>query len=109
MEPAKPPLPTPRYLPFHPLAGSHTSNSMCESADGVRTPCTRQNSGVVLKMAAFGPEGGVKAPAATTCAEVADATFWAKVSQSAAAATPAHAARTNKVRRFTLTAYRKLT
>jgi hypothetical protein len=45
MKPPDPPLPTPMYLPFQPLVGSHTSNSMCESAVGHMKPSTRQNSG----------------------------------------------------------------
>src|ERR1700688_3560554 len=75
MLPANPPLPSPRYFPFQPDAGSHTSNSMCESLDGWITPCTRQNAGSAFQAASAGPfgggaPGGVKAPAATTCAAV---------------------------------------
>src|SRR5208282_1989467 len=40
---AKPPLPTPSYLPFQAASGgSHTSNAMSESGDGSIEPCTRQ-------------------------------------------------------------------
>src|SRR5690242_20239433 len=74
MEPAKPPFPSPRYLPFQPEAGIQTSNSMCESAEGCRTACTRQKAGRLLKLTAAWPisgaGGGVNDPAATTCAAV---------------------------------------
>ena len=33
-------------------------------------PCTRQKSGVFLKIAAFGPDGGTNVPAVTTLAEL---------------------------------------
>jgi hypothetical protein len=74
MLPANPPLPTPRYFPFQTDAGSHTSNSMCESLVGWITPCTRQKAGRAFQAASAGPfggaPGGVKAPAATTWAAV---------------------------------------
>src|SRR5579863_5602135 len=45
MEPAKPPLPAPNKRPFHPCAGSHTSNRIRESFVGRNSPTTRQNAG----------------------------------------------------------------
>ena len=43
-DPAKPPLPTPSYLPFQDASGgNHTSNAMSESEDGLIEPSTRQN------------------------------------------------------------------
>src|SRR6266513_4152076 len=76
MEPANPPLPTPRYFPFQPAAGSQTSNSMCESADGVSVACTRQNAGKrsnAVKISADGrrsPARKWNAPGATSLALV---------------------------------------
>src|SRR5580658_5900811 len=51
MDPAKPPLPTPRYLPFQPEIGNQTSKSIFESLEGRITPCTRQNAGNFLNSA----------------------------------------------------------
>ena len=65
----------PKYLPFHPDTGIHTSNSICESADGLVIPCTRQNGGKVLYGPFCGPSGGVKTPASTVLAEVMPASF----------------------------------
>src|SRR5215471_11829909 len=45
MLPAQPPLPTAWYLLFQFSAGSHSSISMCESAEGVNVSATRQNAG----------------------------------------------------------------
>src|SRR5581483_1683885 len=64
-----------------------TSNSMCESAAGVATACTRQNAGTSLYTLLPRPSGCVKAPAATTAAEVIVVSFNlspASLSQSAA-------------------------
>src|SRR5512137_392621 len=71
MEPAKPPLPWLRYLPFHPATGIHTSILMLESAAGLISAAMRQNAGSSLKIAGFGIGlGSSNAPAATVCAEV---------------------------------------
>ena len=67
MEPAAPPLPVCRNLPFQ-LVGSQTSKRMSESADGLIDPVTRQNSGSFVKSASNPGNGGtgdLKAPAAT--------------------------------------------
>src|SRR6516162_8348753 len=67
MLPAKPPFPTPWYLPFHPVVGIHTSILMSESGAGLISAMTRQKSGNCLTS---GRVGAAKVPAATTCAEV---------------------------------------
>src|SRR5262245_51939863 len=66
MEPAKPPLPMPWNLPFHPEAGIQTSNWISESAEGLMLPATRQNSGI---SGSGCPAGGVKLPAGESVAE----------------------------------------
>ena len=53
-------------LPFHPDAGSQTSNWMSESAEGLRVPVTLQKAGT----SAGGPGGMARGPAATGCALV---------------------------------------
>ena len=51
-------MPTPSYLPFQVAAGgSQTSNLMLESADGFRTPSTRQKA----EWIATGPGGSLPA------------------------------------------------
>src|ERR1041384_3067072 len=71
MAPAKPPLPCPRYLPFHPVSGSHTSILMSESLAGLRVAATRQNAGRFFTEAGGAlARGGMNAPAATVCASV---------------------------------------
>src|ERR1700722_13274034 len=70
MEPAKPPLPTPRYLPFQPDIGIHTSNSILESLEGRMMAWTRQNAGSLANSAearAVDGMGGEKSPAAMIC------------------------------------------
>src|SRR3954470_7034525 len=98
MEPAKPPLPTPRYFPFHVLAGSHTSTSMSESRDGLIVASTRQNAGSRLKPLKNStelrrPRGGRRnAPGATVRALVILALGkfnFSRLSQVAALATGA--------------------
>src|SRR5260370_42232645 len=70
MLPAKPPFPTPWYLPFHPVAGIHTSILMSESAAGLISAVTRQKAGTSLNTAGFGAGlGASNAPSATTRAE----------------------------------------
>src|SRR5215831_16861427 len=71
MLPAKPPLPTPWYLPFQPATGIHTSILMSESLAGLISAVTRQRAGASLNTAGFGAGlGSSNAPAATTCADV---------------------------------------
>jgi len=71
IDPPYPPLPAPTYLPFQPVVGSQTSNSMCESADGWTTPCTRQKARSVSNAVKNEEsdrglsDGSVNAPAAT--------------------------------------------
>ena len=55
MVPAQPPLPTAWNFPFQFSAGSQTSISICESADGVRTAATRQCAGSRIAGAAGAP------------------------------------------------------
>src|SRR5260370_16034218 len=70
MLPAKPPFPTPWYLPFHPVAGIHTSILMSESAAGLISAGTRQKAGTSLNTAGFGAGlGSSNFPAATHLAE----------------------------------------
>src|SRR6201984_3303961 len=45
MDPANPPLPTPRKRWFQSFSGSHTSKRISESGPGRNTPVTRQNTG----------------------------------------------------------------
>src|SRR6185436_14674457 len=59
-----------RNLPFHPLAGSHTSILMSESADGLSVAATRQNAGRSAKGLPPRPPGCENAPAATASAAV---------------------------------------
>src|SRR5215469_6021443 len=80
MTPAQPPLPTAWNLPFHPLAGSHTSTLMSESLLGVSVIATRQNAGRSVNEAPRVPwapsaTGSENAPAATRCAVVTVASF----------------------------------
>src|SRR5215510_16310831 len=78
MDPAKPPLPTCRYLPFHVgSVGIHTSKPMLESAVGCDAPATRQKAGSPVWGA---PVGGVKVPAGTDCATVI--AVWGKARPS---------------------------
>src|ERR1700719_2034306 len=67
MEPANPPLPTLRNLPFQSEAGNHTSKRISESGLGRMTPARRQNAGSLSRGL---PEGGVNLPAGTACAVV---------------------------------------
>src|SRR5579863_2897850 len=67
MEPAKPPLPTLRNLPFQSEAGNQTSKRISESAGGRITPARRQNAGSLSRGL---PDGGVNLPAGTACAVV---------------------------------------
>src|SRR5688572_27069601 len=68
MDPPKPPLPSPRYLPFQPI-GSHTSNSIRESTAGSMTPRTRQKAGSAGNGAAEAAGSGtILTPAATASA-----------------------------------------
>src|SRR5689334_4930892 len=104
MDPAKPPLPCPRYLPFQPVSGSHTSILMSESLAGLMVAVTRQNAGRFLADAAGTPEpdGGTNAPAATGCADVmvVSGSFnAARLSQVAARAECAPAISRNKAKR----------
>src|SRR6476469_1537311 len=71
MDPANPPFPTPRYLPFQPVSGSHTSILISESLAGLIVAATRQNAGRFFTEAGgtLAP-GGINAPAATGCADV---------------------------------------
>src|SRR6478672_3798806 len=71
MDPANPPFPTPRYLPFQPASGSHTSILISESLPGLIVAATRQNAGRFFTEAGgtLAP-GGINAPAATGCADV---------------------------------------
>src|SRR5258706_9407729 len=68
MEPAAPPLPVCRNLPFQFCAGSQISKRMSESADGLIEPVARQNSGSFVKSAPCPGNAGCgdrNAPAAT--------------------------------------------
>src|SRR4051812_7298891 len=69
IDPPHAPFPTCRYLPFHTESGSHTSDLMSESADGLSVSATRQNGG---RLATAGPVAGVKRPPATTLAVVTE-------------------------------------
>src|SRR5215216_3367706 len=73
MTPAQPPPPTASNLPFQ-VSGSHTSNSIFESGDGLATAATRQCGGSCNGAGggppAPGAAGGVNGPAATGCAAV---------------------------------------
>src|SRR5215471_14241693 len=92
IDPANPPFPWPRYLPFQALSGNQTSILISESAEGVRVALTRQKGGIPL-MAADLP-GGVNSPEVTGCAMVIFAlgsASWARpshVSGVAAASWP---------------------
>src|SRR6185312_17445590 len=97
MPPAKPPLPTPRYLPFHPVSGIHTSILISESFAGLIVAATRQNAGRFFTEAGgtLAP-GGIKAPASTGCARlmvVSGSLSAARLSQVAAMAEPGMARR----------------
>src|ERR1700760_3775300 len=97
MPPANPPLPSPRYLPFHPVSGSHTSILISESLAGLIVAATRQNAGRFFTEAggALAP-GGTNAPAATGCADVMVVSgkfSAARLSQVAALAEPGMAKR----------------
>src|SRR5690348_11261639 len=96
MDPANPPLPSPRYFPFHPESGSQTSILISESLAGLRVAATRQNAGRPLTAAAGTPGGGPNAPASTGCASVIVASgslSAARLSQVAAmAGAPRHSA-----------------
>src|SRR3984885_13664945 len=75
MVPFQPPLPMAWKSLFQPEAGSQTSILISESLDGVKVAITRQKAGSPWKRAVFarpgpGVAGGVKAPAATLCADV---------------------------------------
>src|SRR5262245_2027336 len=70
MTPAYPPPPTPSNLPFHPVAGIHTSTRIC----GATVSCTRQNdgtgSGAPARAAGTGGVGGANGPSCTSVAAV---------------------------------------
>src|SRR6185312_9691799 len=108
MPPAKPPLPSPRYLPFHPVSGSHTSILISESLVGLIVAATRQNAGRFFTEAGgtIAP-GGMNAPAATGCANVmvvSGSLSAARLSQVAAMAELERARRIrSKVRRTGVT------
>src|SRR5579872_825914 len=76
MTPAKPPLPSPWNLPFHPESGIQTSILISESGVGFTVAVTRQKAGSSLYLEAAAPgkfaaaPDGVKAPASTTWASV---------------------------------------
>src|SRR5215469_7858514 len=71
MLPAKPPFPTPWYLPFQPAAGIQISSLMSESLAGLTSAITRQKAGTSLNAAMpAAPPAGANAPAATDCALV---------------------------------------
>src|SRR5215831_12637256 len=73
MFPFQPPLPTTSNLPFQLDAGIHTSILMSESFVGFTVTATRQNAGRsadALPPPRPPPFAGVKAPAATACADV---------------------------------------
>src|SRR6266851_8773903 len=72
MEPAKPPLPTPSSLSFHPASGSQTSKRMFESLVGLMTPATRQNAG---RRSITLPYGVSNLPAGIDCAVVMAVSF----------------------------------
>jgi hypothetical protein len=91
MKPAKPPLPTPSYLPFHADAGgSQSSKRMSEPAVGLMVPSTRQNGtdnetncgGTCAMML----NGGLILPAAVT--EASPIFMPARLLQLAASACP---------------------
>src|SRR5260370_37171609 len=90
MLPAKPPFPTPWYLPFHPVAGIHTSILMSESAAGLISAVTRQKAGTSLNTAGMG--AGLSSsnfPAPThSAAGIAAAGILGRLKRSAAAAIP---------------------
>src|SRR5580658_10506465 len=91
-EPAKPPLPTPSNLPFQDVSGgSHVSNAMSESEDGLIVPSTRQN-GALTATGVGGSlpttlDGGATLVAAVIVAS--PKVLPARAPQSAAAAPPA--------------------
>ena len=100
MTPAQPPFPTDWSLLFHPDAGSQTSILISESLEGVRVAVTRQNEGRWAKGEAEGcaagsartATGGVKAPAATSAADVicvCGSERWDRLSHDAAIAVEA--------------------
>src|SRR5262245_1514362 len=103
MNPAKPPLPCPRYFPFQPVSGIQTSILISESLAGLMVACTRQNAGRFLTEAggALAP-GGTNCPAATCCAEVmvvSGSLSAARLSQEAGAAFPRTARLMRAIRR----------
>src|SRR6187549_2861651 len=114
MVPAQMPLPMPTYLPFHPLAGSHTSDLMSESLEGLSVAWTRQKAGKFAYRPAPmpggppPPAGGWNAPAATTLAAVTlpvGRASWARSPHSAATAGDAAnavAAAPHNARRFVI-------
>src|SRR5215470_10422713 len=73
MVPAHPPFPSCSYLPFQPLAGSHTADLISESLLGRIVNFTSQCAGTVIA-AAFagppGPAGPANGPAAIVAADV---------------------------------------
>src|SRR5215469_10439389 len=76
IDPAKPPFPRLKYLPFHPETGIQTSTLMSESFDGLISAVTRQKAGRRLNALRVsscwsnGPAGRVNSPEATVCADV---------------------------------------
>ena len=64
-DPAEPPEPSPRKLPFHVVVGIHTSTPISEVLVGVSVAATRQNAGRLVS-GVIDP-GGVKLPAGTDC------------------------------------------
>jgi hypothetical protein len=72
IDPPHPPLPTSWNFPFQPVSGSHTSDLMSESDDGLMTSVTRQKAGSVGATSAnpFVPAGAANFPALTPVTEV---------------------------------------
>src|SRR5215472_1519274 len=76
IDPAKPPFPRLKYLPFHPETGIQTSTLISESFDGLISAVTRQKAGRRLNAPRVsscwsnGPAGRVNSPEATVCADV---------------------------------------
>ena len=74
MEPAQPPLPDWRYLPFQPETGSQTSRPISESLVGRATTLTAQWAGTPDTCQVVPAEPGtVTGPAATRRAETTSA------------------------------------
>src|SRR5579871_232733 len=67
MEPAEPPEPSPRNLPFQPLCGIHTSKLMWDWVVGAAKAAMRQKAGMPANTS---PSAAVKLPAGTEWAVV---------------------------------------